>query len=255
MKNVLFMMLLIPVMAISHSGEGYAVLENGMITPNPAKITEFESGLAAHNKTYHGSGIFGARVYWIANGKNTGSYVWVMGPIPWSEIDKRPAQKEHDTDWNKNVLPYVLPQGDQTYWRFHPELSNFQKDVTLKNLLVAIYDIKRMKSKEMIEMLKKVHNTMVEKFPEETFSMYTNEMPSMTDGQDLAFVSFFEKLAWMGLESKFSQKFDEVNGPGSFEKFLKDWEDITHGKYSSEMWIYREDLSGLDGEIKAISRQ
>ncbi|MCM4169139.1 hypothetical protein KCTC52924_00094 [Arenibacter antarcticus] len=255
MKKAIIMLLLIPVMAISQNNEGYAVLENGMLTPDPAKITEFESGLAAHNKTYHGEGLYGARVYWIANGKNTGSYMWVMGPLPWGEMDKRPAQKEHDTDWKKNVLPFVLPQGEQTYWKFHPDLSNFPKDVTLKNLLIDVYDIKRFKDNEMLEILKKIHKTMVEKFPEETFGMYTNELPSMTDGKDLAYVSFFEKSAWMGIDGKFSEKYNEVHGAGSFEKFLEDWEDITLGKYSSEIWIYREDLSGLKGEIKAMARQ
>jgi hypothetical protein len=107
----------------------------------------------------------------------------------------------------------------------------------------------------MLELLKNIQKTMVEKFPEETFGMYTNELPSMTDGRDMAYVSFFEKSAWMGIDSKFPEKYNEVHGAGSFEKFLEDWEGITHGKYSSEIWIYREDLSGLNGEIKAMARQ
>ncbi len=255
MKNAILTLFLIPFLALSQNNEGYTILENGMITPDPAKITEFESGLAAHNKTYHGEGLYGARVYWIASGKNTGSYMWVMGPLPWSELDKRPAQKEHDNDWTNNVMPYVLPQGEQTYWKFHPKLSNYPKDFTIKNILVDIYDVKRFKGSKLLPMLNKIHKTMVEKFPEETFGMYTNELSSMTDGKDLAYVSFFENSSWMGIDGKFSEKFDETHGAGSFEKFLEDWEDITHGKYSSEIWIYREDLSGLSGELKAMARQ
>lgn len=211
--------------------------------------------MSAHNKKYHADGACGANVYWISNGKNLGSDVWIMNPHPWSARDGRPAQKDHNADWNKNVLPYVVSDGDQTYWKFNADLSNFPKDFILKNLLVEIYDLKRFQGKKMRELMQKIHKMMVEKFPEETFGIYTNELPSMTDGKDLANVSFFDKFSWMGEDSKFPEKYNEVNGAGSFATFLKEWEEITNGKYSSEIWIYRADLSGLNGEIKAVTRQ
>jgi len=75
-------MLLLPFLAISQNNTEYGVFENALLTPNPTQISQFEKGITAHNKKYHGEGPYGVRVYWISNGPNTGSYVWTMGPFP-----------------------------------------------------------------------------------------------------------------------------------------------------------------------------
>jgi len=255
MKKLFYLLLLLPMLVIAQNNQGYAVIENGMITAHPAKIKQFETGVAAHNKKYHAEGAYGARVYWISNGTNIGKYMWVMGPLPWSAFDNRPAKEGHDDDWNTNVLPYVIPEGDQTYWKFNANLSNFSKDFTINKLLVDVYDLKRFQNEKMNELMVKIQKVMVTKFPDDAFGIYTNEFSSMDDGKDMAFVSFFNKMGWLGEDGKFPQKYDEVHGEGSFGNFLKEWGEISHGKRASELWIFREDLSGLSGEVKAATRQ
>jgi hypothetical protein len=254
MRKLLLLTLLIPALIISQNSEEYAVFENGMITANPTKIKQFESGMAAHNKKYHAQGIYGARVYWISNGTNVGKYIWAMGPLPWSAFDSRPKLAGHDEDWNKNVLPYMLADGDQTYWKFEAKLSNFPKDFNISKLLVDIYDIKRFQKGKVLKLLKKIDEVMKTKLPDESYGMYTNELPSTKDGRDLAFVSFFEKMSWMGEDNKFYEKYNEVHGDGSFGYFLKDWGELTNGS-QSEIWIYREDLSGLGAKVNSAARQ
>ncbi|NKI27187.1 hypothetical protein HCG49_11495 [Arenibacter sp. 6A1] len=253
MKTIMYLVLLIPLMVISQAPKEYNVIENAMLTANPEKIQEFESGMAAHNKKYHAQGIYGARVYWIANGKNAGKYVWVMGPLPWSALDTRPAQEGHDMDWNTNVLPYMLPETEQHYWRFHPELSNFSKDFTIKNLLIFVVDVKRFKHMEFMEVVKKVQKVYLEKMPDHPYGIYINDMANM-EGMDFAWVDFFEKSAWMGNRDSFPLHFEEVYGSGSFKNFLKEIEDTTNGE-SEELWIYKEALSGLGAKVLAASRQ
>ncbi|TFG71729.1 MAG: hypothetical protein E4H26_12015, partial [Flavobacteriales bacterium] len=141
MKKFLFTLLLTPFLAISQAAAPYSVIENGMITAQPDKISQFEAGMAAHNKKYHTEGAYGARVYGISSGPNVGKYMWVMGPLPWSAFDARPALEGHDEDWTKNVLAYSMAEGDQTYWKFHPTLSNFSNDFELKHLKVTMIDI------------------------------------------------------------------------------------------------------------------
>lgn len=249
-------MLLLPLLAISQNSNEYTVFENAVLTPNPAQISQFEKGLAAHNKKYHGDGPYGARVHWISNGPNTGSYMWAMGPLPWSAIDNRPGQKDgHDADWDTNVMAYVAPgSGGQTYWKSEAEMSHFPKDFTVNNLLVDFYDIKRFKGKDAMKLLENIKKVMVEKFPDDTYGIYTNEFPSTKEGRDLANISFFEKSAWLGEDQEFPKKYDEVHGSGSFDQFLKDWEAVTDGS-ESELWIFRPDLSGISGEVKVAERQ
>ncbi len=254
MKKVVYLLLLVPLLVISQNKQEYMVFENAMVTANPEKITEFEKGLTAHNKKYHAEGAFAARVYWVMNGDNVGKYILSTGPLPWSAFDARPSEEGHAEDWNSNVAAYAEPNWNQTYWKFKADLSNFPKDITVKKLHLNIFDFKRFKGEKAMKLMDKIKKTMVEKFPEDSYGIYTNEFPSTDDGRDMVFVSFFEKSSWLGEDNEFAKKYDETNGEGSFANFIKEWETVTNGG-EQEVWIYREDLSGIKGEVKAETRQ
>lgn len=255
-KKGLFLMLLLPFLALSQNSNEYGVFETANLVPNPAQITQFEKGLTAHNKQYHGNGPHGVRVYWVTNGPNTGSYHWSMGPFTWSSLDNGPAQMEgYEADWNKNVAPYLTPtSGAQTYWRSHPELSRFPKDFSIKNMLVDYYDIKRGKYEEAMKLVKKVNQVYAEKSPDDIYGIYTNEFSSTKEGRDLAVISFFDKSAWLGEDHDISKKYDEMNGTGSWSKFLTDFMAVTNGS-ETEVWVYRPDLSGISGDVKAAPQE
>jgi len=255
MRNLFYCMLLIPFFAISQTSQEYTVVDNYLITANPTKIKELDAGLAAHNKKFHGEGEYQARVYEIMNGPRVGSFMWVSGPKPWSSMDKiRPDDKAHSNDWSTNVAPYLLPETDQVYWKFEPALSNISKDFTLNKLLVDMYDIKRNRGENAMKLVEKVKKVNDLKYPDLTYGIYKNELPSTNDGRDLAVVYFFDKWSWMGEDPKFPASYNEVHGEDSFIEFLKEWEDTTIGK-RSEIWMFRKDLSGVSGEVKAAARQ
>lgn len=249
-------MLLAPLLVLAQNNAEYMVFENALLTPNPSQIAQFEKGVAAHNKKFHGDGPYGVRMYWISNGPNTGSYIWSMGSFPWSTLDNRPAQKDgHDTDWNLNVAAYMMPDsGMQSYWRFNNELSRVPKDFTIKNMLVDYYDIKRGNTEDVMKLIEKVNKAYAEKSPDETFGIYTNEFGSTKEGRDLAVISFFDKSAWLGQDNSIAKKYDDLYGTGSWDQFLKDWYAVTEGG-ESEMWIFRPELSGISGDIKAADRK
>ena len=250
MKAIFYFIILLSYMSFSQNNSTYTVTENGMMTANPKYINEFETGVFNHNNKYHTDGQFGSRIYQINNGPNYGKYLWVMGPIPWSAFDDRPQQEGHDEDWNKNIEPYTLPNGDQNYWRFYPDLSNFPKDFTINKALVDIYDIKRNKKQEALELMNRVKKVIREKYPEESYGVYFNEFPDEKEGIDLMIVSFYQKSEWLNKTNDFQIKYEEVQGKGSFVKFKKDWTNNSNGK-RSELWSFREDLSGIDGEMKS----
>ncbi|MEO5788471.1 MAG: hypothetical protein ACOH2D_10030 [Gelidibacter sp.] len=256
MKKLLILAFLLPLMAIGQNTEEYSVFETAILSPNPAQVSQFEKGLTSHNKKYHGEGLYGTRVYWISNGPNTGSYAWVMGPFPWSAIDYRPTTENgHDIDWDNNVMPYVTAgSGGQSYWKFNSEVSRFSKDFTIKNMLVDYYDVKRGKMKDAMKLIEKINKAYAEKLPNETYGIYTNEFGSTKEGRDIAVISFFDKSSWIGQNNEMDKKYDEVYGKGSWDQFLKDWYDVTVGA-ESELWIFRPDLSGISGEVKAPTRQ
>ncbi|NER15485.1 hypothetical protein GWK08_18670 [Leptobacterium flavescens] len=248
MKNLLLLFLLAPLLVLSQDQEEYGILENGLIAVHPAKIKQFEEGVAAHNRKFHNETAYGARVYAVSSGPNVGKYVWIMGPQPWSAMENRPKKEGHDEDWNANVLPYVLPEGGNlTYWRFHPELSNFPADFDLNVVKVMAIDVKNFAEPKMMEILKKVHKVVSTTQPEAIFGTYTSELASH-DGRDVAWVSFYKNIAMMGQPDKFAENFTKVFGEGSFEKFMKEAEAAIQG-VTEEIWTYRQDLSGLNAKI------
>jgi hypothetical protein len=253
MKKLLYTLVLLPLLMVSQTNESL-VIENVMLTVNPEKITEFEAGIAAHNKKFHAEGPYGARVYNILNGKNAGKYMLIMGPLPWSVMDDRPHSKEHADDNNKNISKYLTPDVEVNYMKMHPELSNFSKDFEIKKVSVFMIDVKRFKQQDFIEkVLKKVAKVYKEKMPDQLYGVYSNEMNN-EDGMDFGWVEFFENSSWLGREDKLPQYFEEVHGAGSFAQFLADVEATTDGD-STEIWELRKELSGSSAQVKAATRQ
>ncbi len=251
MKRVVLILLLLPFLGQAQED---VVIQNVMLTVHPTKVAEFEAGMTAHNKKYHPEGAYQAQVYNIGSGKNAGKYVWSMGPLPWSAMDTRPAEEnDHDADWNTNVAAYTIGDTDVNYWKFHPQFSNFSKDFSLKNLSIFMLDIKRFKDPQAIAIISKVQKVYAEKMPDDLYGVYTNELANM-DGQDLAWVGFFDKMSWMGQEDKFPQFYEEVHGAGTFAQFIADVDEAFDGEYE-EIWTFRKDLSGSVGEVAAINGQ
>jgi hypothetical protein len=254
MKNLFFLLLLSPLFAFAQGDTDYLIFEISTIKVNPANIGQVESGMATHNKKYHGSGPNGTRVYQVANGKDGGAYKWVMGPAPWSALDTRPSDEAHDLDWQANVNQYTLADGNTEYIRFDAKLSRFPKDFTVNKLWVQYVDIARGKMDKAKEIIGKIHKVYAEKIQGDTYGIYWNELPSSSSGRDMTIVAFFDKFAWMSADNGFDAKFEEVYGKGSLETMWNEWRDITEG-VETEIWEYREDLSGLSGMLKVAERQ
>jgi len=243
MKKFFYLFLFLPFLCMSQSSAEYKIFENTLLVPNPAQQNQFEAGLAAHNKKYHGKGDYRAMVYLIMSGPNAGSYIWSMGETTWSAMDKRPADNDHDADWNANVLQYLTPQSNQSYWQEKSELSRFNENA-VKGLVVDYYDVKRGKMKEALALIAKIKKVYTDKLPNEAYGVFTNEFSSTKEGKDIAVVSFFGKSAWISTDNALPKKFDEVYGKGGWDQFMKDWLAVTDGS-ESELWLAQPKLSGM----------
>ncbi|RDY61174.1 hypothetical protein [Flagellimonas nanhaiensis] len=249
MKKALLILLLLPLLIMGQETPQAPIFMNVMLTPHPQKIEAFEAGVAAHNKKYHTEGAGQVSVFWVASGKNSGKYIWSMGPTAWAALDAVNNYDEaHTNDWNTNVAANALPEMETTYWKNHPPLSNFSKNFGLKNLSIFMIDIKRFKEMEFMEVLDRVYKVFHTKDPEHQWGVYFNEL-SNNEGQDFVWVDFFDKTAWMGREDKFVQWYEEVHGSGSFPAFLKDFESVTNSN-NEELWVFRKDLSGASGDVQ-----
>jgi hypothetical protein len=146
-----------------------------------------------------------------------------------------------------------MAEGNTEYSRLDADLSRFPKDFHINNLWVQHVDVSRGKMEKFNELLKKIHTVYSTKLPDETYGIYFNELPSSSSGKDVSIIAFFDKYAWMGEDNGFKEKYEEVHGKGSTDAMWKEWMEITDG-VETEIWEFREDLSGVSGEIKAAER-
>src|SRR5690349_7599447 len=67
---------------------------------------DFEKSLAAHNKKFHNAAPYKTSVFSLHTGPNSGDYEIALGPMTFTQLEGRPAGKDHDEDWAK-VMSHV----------------------------------------------------------------------------------------------------------------------------------------------------
>jgi len=104
------------------AGQDYVQYETQYLIPLPGQSEDLEEALGEHNRRFHNSGAFVARVRYVVNGPRSGQYAWIMGPGTWTAWDARPDDDAHDSDWANNVMAHAR-NGRVEYWRQMDGLS------------------------------------------------------------------------------------------------------------------------------------
>jgi len=128
-KTIFLTMLLLFVMLTSSTAiaqeekESYEMAEITYMLPKIGMEKAFEDAVKAHNVKYHKEGVFKASLDNIITGKETGWYVWIMGPCTFSDLDNCPNDDAHTNDWDKNVSQKVAEYGRNEFWHYNKKLS------------------------------------------------------------------------------------------------------------------------------------
>lgn len=215
--------------------ESYGMAEITYMLPKIGMEKAFESAVKAHNQKYHKEGVFKASLDLILTGKETGWYVWIMGPCTFSDLDNRPNDAAHTHDWDKNVSPNVLKYGRNEFWRYNTKLS-YRGDASDSPKFENIWfvDVKKGQDYKFNEFIKKVKKA-YEKKEKGNFHVYNNQFKE-GNGRDVAIVWAFNKWAEMDEDDGgIKDSFEEIYGEGSWDNALKDWADSTKS-INSQVW-------------------
>ena len=204
---------------------GTHMYETIYLTPIPAKITELNAGLTAHNKKYHGEGDHSAFVQYVITGRKTGDYVWAMGPGNFTRLDSRPAEGGHDEDWNKNVMPYISEQSNAEYWvrddKAHYSPENFSSD----KIRIRAHKVKTGKGQRYREMFNKIVDVYRTKKYDRSVSLYWNQFPTAY-GRNAVTINGFNNWSMFDEDNDFVADFNSVHGEGTFAKWLEEWRSL-----------------------------
>ena len=194
-----------------------------MIKPKHGQEKAFEDGVKAHDSKYH-TGPYSAQLWLITEGASSdGWYVWRMGPLTYTEMDKQPqGDKAHDDDWSKNVDANVDQYGETTFWKFQEDLSYTPANYNPDHLDVWLVDIKPGMRYQFSDLMKKWKAMWeAKKYPYSMRVSYSDLWNG--NGADAAILFSFTRYAEFDEGSDWRKDYEELNGPGSWDNFWKEW--------------------------------
>jgi hypothetical protein len=223
MKNLVFVLLFLPLMAFSQEESKDNLFEVVNIYAKAGQKKALETAVKEHNEKYHSEdGDYHATLYYNINGPNGGSYAWIMGPSSWSAMDNRPTNDEHDADWAK-IEELTRWIESPTYWKYSDRLSHDNGEASSSKRLIWMYNIKKMQGRRWAELVEKVKKVYEEKRPDQPFWVCWNEFANGSDGMDAAIIFPFENWSWMDRDGKFSEDFEAVHGENSWDYFIDEF--------------------------------
>lgn len=237
MKKLLFIGVLLPLMVLC---QNRTVVSTNRIFPKPDKVMEFEKALTNHAQKYH-TGLWKWRVYTIESGPDAGGYHIVEGPTTWDEVDKRgDLGAEHMNDWLKNVMPLTTEKSANSYSVFREDLSSigitdYSDKITINHVYPKPGQFPAVE--ELVKQLKKVWEA-----GNQTIAVYE---ASASGEPQMAFVTRYKqglKERERDFRKPMKERYEAINGAGSYEKYLATIANITDHSWS-EMLFYNAKLS------------
>ncbi len=237
MKKLFFLLFLIPFLGI---GQTKTVLTSNRLFAKNDKVGEFENALANHAKKYH-KGDVAWRVWSIQSGPDAGGYMVTEGPSTWSTLDGRgDISVAHTADWEKNVLPLTVGLGQSGYFNFDADLSTVQLTDFADKIVISHMTAKPGKLTNMAALIQKLKKVWVS--GKESVAVY-----SVAFSGDPGYIyvtrlkNGLKELA-VDYRKPMTERFNETDGAGSFDVWLKDYAEVVQSRWS-ELLIYKPLLS------------
>src|SRR5688500_3894181 len=237
MKKLLLFGLWFPLIAVCQNP---TVISYNRYIPKNDKVLEFEKGLQAHAAKYH-STEWKWRVYTIESGPDAGGYLVIEGPATWDGLDKRGTLgKAHMEDFHKTVLPFTTEKNSIGYLAFREDLSTVQlTDFSDKIAITHVFPNpgKAAAVESAIKLLKNVWNE-----SKQTIAVYE---ASSSGAPQYTVVTRYKqglKERERDFRKPMKERYDAVNGEGSFDKFNASTSTDLDYQWS-ELLFYNKELS------------
>lgn len=214
--------------------EKYQMVELTFMMPKIGMEKAFENAIKDHNSIYHKEGVYQGHLDYILTGKQTGWYVWLMGPCTFADLDGRPLDDAHDKHWNDKVSPTVEKYGSTEYWKHNPKLSYQSKDISPKLEEIWFADIKNGDYYRFKDFVTKI-KAAFEKKGDGNMNIYENQF-SENNGRQIAIVWGFDNYTEMDIDNGgIKKEYEEIYGEGSWANAMDEWQEIIESM-SRQLW-------------------
>ena len=202
------------------AGQDYVQYETQYLRVLPGHSADFEEALAEHNQRFHADGAYTDYVDFIVNGPRSGQMLWIMGPSTFSDLDGRPSDEAHGSDWSREVLAHAETNLTE-YWRRNERLSSPRPstDATVRPLQrTRFFDVA---DNALFEKTQEQIEAVTSRMGLEGRMFYRRQFGSQ-DGRDWILVTSHENWAELDATgaSSFQETFVEVHGLAAWSLYL-----------------------------------
>jgi hypothetical protein len=237
MKKFLLLLLLLPLFGM---GQSKTLLTSNRVFSKNDKAAEFEKALASHAQKYH-KGDVAWRVWAIESGPDAGGYMITEGPTSWSTLDGRAdISAEHTADWETNVLPLTTGVGQSGYYDFDADLSTVQMTDYADKILINHMTAKPGRINDVKTLIQKMKKVWVGST--ESVAVYTTAFSGEPGYIYVTRLKQGLKELARDYRKPMMDRYNDANGAGSFDDWLKDYADAVQSRWS-ELLTYKPLLS------------
>lgn len=237
MKKFFFLLVLLPLLGM---GQTKTLITSNRLFSKNDQTAAFEKALATHAQKYH-KGDVSWRVWTIESGPDAGGYLVTEGPTTWSTMDGRAdISAEHTADWEKNVMPLTTGLGQGSYYDFQPELSTVQLTDYADKIVINHMTAKPGKINDMKTLIQKMKKAW--EGGNESVAVYSAAYSGEPGYIYVTRLKNGLKELAGDYRKSLADRYNEANGAGSFDTWLKDYADIVQSRWS-ELLTYKPLLS------------
>ncbi len=240
-KIALYTFLFLFLGAFGFAQEDYTMYKVIYLEPDYENLKDLGEAMADHNKTYHNEDPGQGHIWIVNTGPHTGDWLYVMGPLTYTEMDGIHLGEDHLDHWIGKVLPNVESLSDGGLWRMDDDLTyEGTTGFTGKEILtfIKLRDFAEYRFKDMVKNIKEVYEA---KGYANFFQLYYSQF-SVENGYDVMIASGFENWAFFDNKPNFKADYEEIHGEGSFQKLLEEYRDVVEAEYD-ELIMYVPELS------------
>ncbi|MEQ1584445.1 MAG: hypothetical protein ABL895_01090 [Cyclobacteriaceae bacterium] len=232
-------MMLIAVVIFAQSNNVYWSMT---VTPKIDKKFEWEKKIVAYIKT-HMPGVK-YRIWEIISGENTNSYVIVMGPMSYKDMDLQNVSPKGEALMKTDVQGlYTLAISTQVnYTQRQEDISMIKKDRKLKYLQVVTAENTVGTWGDIREYLKKVKTAREKGGSKMDIDVHRPNNSGLINS--FSSIRFFEKMEELDLQEDLGEMYDKAHGNNSYYKDNANYLSMLKS-IKSELRVLREDLSSL----------
>jgi hypothetical protein len=203
------------------AAQDYVQYEVQRVSALPGSTADIGMAILEHNELFHAEAPYAASVHFIVTGEYAGQFEWVMGPTTFAQIDARPADLAHGTDWTNRVLANAEVH-ENHYWirvdelSYMPELEGPRPVSVVRRFDVADAQL-------FAKVQRQINETFAAANAQYPRVMYQRRGASK-DPWGWALVFTYPNWAAMDDDSfNFGEEFQARNGAAAWETFLEEF--------------------------------